>query len=194
MNPKLIFATLSVICVLVSLTPYLIDVLKHKTKPHIYTWLIWSVTQGSAAVGIWYGNGGWGALELGIGAVYIFIIFLLSFKFGSKNITKFDTLVLFLAFITVYVWLGTKDALLVVIMVSIIDTLGYIPTIRKSYYEPYTETLHAWFTGALASVFAFLALDTYTPLTTTYLITIFLCNIVVASVIVKKRLNLKRLI
>ena len=45
-----------------------------------------------------------GGLELVIGTIFVFIVFLFSLKYGTKNITKSDTAVLITAFLAVLVW------------------------------------------------------------------------------------------
>ena len=85
---KNIFIIFSIIAGLAAFLPYLKDIFSLKTKPHIYTRLIWVITQGTATVGIFYGGGGLGGLELVIGTAFVFIVFLFSIKYGTKNITN----------------------------------------------------------------------------------------------------------
>ena len=74
---KLIFAVMAcLVAVVGGYAPYIRDIFLKKTKPHAYTWLIWAVTQGTAAAGSQYGQGGWGTIFLVIGAGFIFFIFL----------------------------------------------------------------------------------------------------------------------
>ena len=94
-NIKIIFSIIaSLLVIFGGYVFYLKDIFSRKTKPHIYTWLIWTITQGVALLGLLYGKGGWGALALSISTILVFIIFLISFKYGTKNITKFDTIIL----------------------------------------------------------------------------------------------------
>ena len=174
---KIIFTTIATILGIIGFIPYLKDVFRLKTKPHIYTWLIWAITQTTAIVGIIYGGGAWGALNLIVGTIFVIIIFFLSFRYGSKNITKQDTLVLFLALCSVIAWWQLNNPLLAVIMVSIIDALGYIPSFRKAYKDPWSETQSTWLIFTISNIFALLALDKYNLLTVTYLGSITLANI-----------------
>ena len=175
---KTFFVILSVAAGLAAFLPYLRDIFSLKTKPHAYTWLIWAITQGTATLGIYYGGGGWGGLELTIGTIFVIAIFLFSLKYGTKNIKKSDTIVLVLAIFAILIWWQLKQPLLSVLMVSAIDVSGYIPTFRKSYQNPWSETLTAWFLFALSDVFSILALSKYNLLTVTYLTSIAVANIV----------------
>lgn len=173
---KTIFGIIATLLFLVAYYPYLRDIFKGITQPHAYTWLIWAFTQGTAVAGIWFGKGGHGALGLAISEVFIFIVFFLSFKYGTKNITKSDTITLIGAIAAIFVWWQLDNPVLAVFMASGIDFLGYIPTYRKLWHEPWSETISSWAIFLVGDIFALLALSEYNLLTVTYLATIILCN------------------
>jgi|GEM_PF-6810987 hypothetical protein len=62
-------------------------------------------------------------------------------------------------------------------MVSAIDVIGSIPSFRKSYQEPWSETLVAWVLFLVANILIVAALEEYNLLTVTYLVVISLANI-----------------
>jgi len=177
MNIKIILTIIATIIGIVAFFPYIRDIVQLKTKPHAYTWLIWAITQTTAVVGILHGGGGLGSLNLMVGTLFVIFIFLFSLKYGSRNITKGDTIILVAAFCAVLFWWQLDRPILAVIMVSIIDVLGYVPSLRKSYQEPWSETLVSWMLFSLSNVFAILALSEYNLLTVTYLIAITLANL-----------------
>jgi len=181
MNLKLFFTILSTITAIAAYVPYARDIFALKTKPHAYTWLIWTITQGIGVLGIWYGGGSWAVLSLAIGTVSVFCTFLFSLKYGTKNITRSDTVILFSALCAILVWWQLKQPLLAVVMVSVIDTLGYIPSLRKTYLEPWSETMISWLAFAAAGIFALIALHEYNLLTMIYLIAMTLANIALLS-------------
>src|SRR5215469_2926316 len=84
MDIKTLFAIIAAIISTACFVPYLKDIFLKKTKPHIYTWLIWTLTQATGAIGILYGGGGFGGLQLVTGTLFIFMIFLLSVSYGTK--------------------------------------------------------------------------------------------------------------
>ena len=178
MTLKLIFLIIGAVIGTAAFFPYLRDIFRRETQPHVYTWLIWLLTQGTAVVGIWYGGGRWGALNLYIGMIFILGIFLFSLKYGTKNITTWDTVILIAALGAIVVWWQLNQPLLAVIMISAIDLVGYIPSLRKSYHEPYSETLKSWMAWAVSDIFALIALSEYNALTMTYLATITIANVV----------------
>lgn len=158
-----------------------------QTKPHTYTWLIWALTQGIGFAGIWYGNGGWGALSLVIGEVLTTSVFLLSLKYGTKNITKGDTIILIAALIAIALWWQLHQPVLAVALVSVIDVAGYIPTYRKSFADPWSENLIPWFAFSLSNLCAALALTNWNFLTITYLASITSANIILIAICLLRR-------
>ena len=184
---KTISAILSVIIGTVAFYPYIRDIFLKRTQPHSYTWLIWGLTQGVAVAGLWYGNGGLGALELTVGTALVFVVFLFSLKYGTKNITRNDTIVLIIAFLAIFVWWQLDNPVLAVIMVSVVDAVGFIPSIRKSWVEPWSETISSWALFSIGNLFAIIALADYNLLTLTYLITITVGNIAILMICVWRR-------
>jgi len=177
MNMKIFFTILSAVIGTIAFYPYVRDIFFLKTKPHAYTWLIWSITQGTAVVGILYGGGGWGGLNLVMGTLLVMSVFLFSLRYGTKNITKTDTAVLIAALLAVVIWWQLHEPILAIFMVSAIDILGYIPSFRKSYHEPWSETLVSWLAFVASDVFALFALSEYNFLTMTYIVAIIIANL-----------------
>ncbi len=185
---KLILALLaSLVGIVGAFLPYLRDIFLKKTKPHAYTWLIWTITQGTAVAGLWYGKGDWGALALSVGTVFVFIVFLLSLKYGTRNITKSDTVILIAALLAVVVWWQLHSPWLAVLMVSVIDVLGFLPSFRKTFEEPWTETATSWTAFSLANILSILALSEYNFLTLTYLIAITSAEIILLTICLVRR-------
>lgn len=166
---------------------YFEDIFAKKSKPHLYTWLVWGITQGTAAVALWHGGGGLGVVSLSIGTFLVCMIFLLSFKYGTKNITRFDTLVLILALFAIFVWQKLDNPLMAVFMVSAIDALGYIPTFRKTFANPWSETTLFWATMIFVDILAMFSNSQYNFLTMTYLMTLMVLNFVVLMICVYRR-------
>ncbi|MDD5068393.1 MAG: hypothetical protein PHS53_02570 [Candidatus Pacebacteria bacterium] len=176
MSIKLLFGIVASIFSIACFAPYFRDVFLKKTNPHSYSWLVWSILQSVGVLAILSDRGGYGVLGLGIGAFLCTCMFLLSLKYGTKNITKFDTICLVGSLIAIGIWLFEKNALHSVILISIIDFVGFLPTYRKGYEEPFTETISTYFMSALAVVFDIFALSHYSITTTLYLGTLLFSN------------------
>lgn len=167
--------------------PYFRDIFLHKTKPHIYTWLIWSLLQGTSVFIMLYGGAGIGVLPFVIGTILCGSIFILSFKYGTKNITLFDTICLIGALFALTFYIFLHDPLVSIILVSLIDFIGFVPTFRKSYVEPKTETSSTYLISAISSILAIGALLNYSFITLLYPITLILTDMTCWSIIIFRR-------
>jgi len=192
MDIKIVFAIISVIIGLVGFFPYLRDVILKKTQPHEFTWLIWAITQGTATAALWVGGGGVGVASIAIGTVLVTIIFFLSLRDGKRDITRSDIVVLAMAFSAIVIWWQLDNPLAAVLLVSAIDAGGYIPTFRKSFNNPWSETALTWGAFAVASVFAIFALEGYNLLTVSYLATISLANLALFVFLLIRRQKISR--
>ncbi len=189
---KTVFGIVAVIINLFAFYPYLRDIFLKKTQPHIYTWLVWMITQGIAVAGLWYGGGSWGAVNLSIGLLLVLAVFILSFRYGTRNITKFDTATLLAALAAAAIWFLLNDPILAVLTATAIDLVGYIPTWRKSYQEPWSETINTWLLFVAANIASIFALSEYNLLTLSYITAIIFANLAVAAVCIVRRGTIPR--
>jgi len=194
MNIKIIFATLSSFAAIFGIIPYVIDIFKGKTKPHSYSWLIWAILQIIGAVSMFSIGAGWGALSVGVGAVLCSFIFILSLKYGTHNIKIFDTICLIGALIAIVVYFFLHNPVLAVLIVALVDLLGSLPTLRKAYEEPETETASTYMFSFFSTVLALLALSIFTFENSLYLISITITNALSVIIILYRRRELKKLV
>ena len=73
-----------------------------------------------------------------------------------------------LALVALGLWVITKQPLVSVILLVVIDMLGFIPTIRKSWNKPYTETLFSYGLSTFRFAIGIYALEAYTAVTYLY--------------------------
>jgi hypothetical protein len=74
---KPIVGSIAVLLTFVGYIPYIIDTIKGKTKPHLYTWFVWGVITLAAFTLQLSAGAGVGALvTLAAGVVCLFIAFL----------------------------------------------------------------------------------------------------------------------
>lgn len=185
---KTILAVASVLTGIISFIPYFSQMLRRKTKPHAYTWLIWTLTFGTAAASIEHGGGG-EILAIGLGTqvVLVFLVFLLSLRYGTKNITPGDTAALVVALLAIFVWWGLESPLWGLLLATGIDLVGYLPTYRKSFNEPWSEDLLSWVGYSLAPTLSLLALFEYNLLTVTYSTATLAANLMLLGLLLYRR-------
>lgn len=171
------------------LLPYIADILKKKTKPHLYTWVIWTPLTFIAFFSQIADNAGAGAWTTGVTAMLCLIILALSLNYGTKDITKSDKLMLVGVIIATIMFLIVKNALLSIILVTFIDVAAFYPTIRKSIKKPHEETLSTHSLAAVKHFISLFALDKVSVITALYPSAVFLANLVLVWVMIKGRRN-----
>lgn len=173
---KELLAVIATILSIISYIPYIRDIIKGKTKPHAFSWLVWATLVAIGFFGQIADNAGPGAWVIGSTAILCFIVFLFSLKRGEKNITFLDWLSLVSAGIAILFWVLTKEPLLSVILVTIIDAIGFIPTFRKSYIKPNEETLSTYNLSVVKYILSIIALKNYSILTVLFPASLVLTN------------------
>src|ERR1700722_1412247 len=87
----------SLLIAIVGYVPYVKNILKGNTKPHALSWLVWAVLSAIAFAVQLTHNAGAGAWLMGFTALVTFTIFLLSLRYGERNILIVDWLSLVFA-------------------------------------------------------------------------------------------------
>ncbi len=178
--------TLVVVASLLALVgniPYLVNVVKGRVKPHPYTWLVWTIVSCVVFFGQVAKGAGMGAIPTAVSEVFTLIIFLFSLKYGFKNPPKIDKYFLALAILGLIPWILTKDPTISVIIVVSIDLIAFIPTLRKTYCNPKTETPLLFGTNALRHFLALGALGSYNVATMLHSITMIIVNSIMVILI-----------
>lgn len=173
-------------------TPYIVDILRGKTKPHAFTWLVWDVL---AIVGFGIqlrGDGGPGTWLLGLTVGATMLIFLLSLKYGHKDFHITDKISLFLAGATFVFWIFADQPLLAAVLISSIEAIGgFFPTFRKSYKLPHEETITSYITYTISTVLALIALDNRSLELILYPVAVMVLNVSLVSFLLIRRRQIK---
>ncbi len=186
------FGLLAVLLSVAATIPYIYDIYKGKTKPHLYTFIIWTIVTALVFLGQYAAGAGPGAWATGVSAVLTAVILVLSFKYGTDDVTKFDAVLLVCALAAIIVWWFTKDPTVSVAIATLIDVCAFAPTIRKTLNDPTSETLLAWVANILRHGFTLCALSNFVLATYLYPTALLFMNALVIFVILfrpKKIIN-----
>jgi hypothetical protein len=189
---KTILGIAAVILTFIGYVPYLISLIKGKTKPHIYSWFIWTLDAFIIFfLQITHGAGSGALVTLAVGIMCL-LVFTLTLRQKNKSpITKTDSIFLVIAFVALIIWLLAKQPLISAILIMLVDLFGFIPTIRKSYKNPYSENLTFYAITTFRFVLTILAIQHYSPITTLYPGVWLVCNAFFTMMLVVKRKSLK---
>jgi len=152
-----IFAILSGLILAAGAPPYLIDILKGKTKPERATWFIWSVLGTIAFFSQLSLHGGWSLVFIGLDGLGSIIVFLLSLRYGVGGWSALDKAGLAIATIGVIISLLAHDATIALAGVVLADVAGVALTVQKTFRSPHSETSITWFFLGTSALFGALA-------------------------------------
>src|SRR3989344_5010578 len=181
------FTILGSIIGIISYIPYFRDILSGRTKPHPFSWFVWSLLTGTIFFAQVLNGGGVGAWISGITLIACLAITVLAFKRVEKNITTLDWSCLAAGIAGIGLWILTSQALIAVIIVTITDVIMYIPTARKSYWKPYEETLSTWILNTFKWFFSIFGLQTLSLTTALFPAGLVLANIFLITMLVIRR-------
>ena len=141
-------------------------VLRGVVKPRMFSWLIWGVTTevvGWAQFFSGRGAGSWPTIVSGM--LSLIISFLAYYKNGISYVKRSDFGILVFSLSAIPLWYFTKNPLIAVIILTVIDSLGMLPTLRKCFYFPWEESLSTFCIVTCRDVFALMALTHYSMTT-----------------------------
>ncbi len=189
MDLKIILGAIAVILAFISSAIYIQDIFKGNTKPHVYTWLIWSIVTWIAFGGQFVSGGGPGAWATGASAFLTTFILFLSLKgnYGTKDITNFDKICLFLALVSILPWLLVDSILWSVILASLIDVIGFFPTMRKTWSNPKSESLKSMWVDFVKHSLSIMSMRNYSLITWLYPAAVLLTKIIIITEIIYLR-------
>ena len=189
---KNILGIVATILVFFGYIPYIRDIVKGKTKPHVYSWFLWGFLTLIAFALQLSDKAGSGAFVTLAAAIMCFVVIIFGFIYKSKvKIVKSDTIFLIFAIISLGLWLIAKQPVLSVILTVIIDLLGFAPTIRKSWNNPFSETLTFYYLNSIRFGLAIIALQKYSLLTALYPTAWLLANTLFALMLIIRRREIR---
>lgn len=122
--------------------PYILSTRRGRTKPHVFSWVIWALATFIVFAAQLADGAGFGAWSIGLsGALTLYIAYLAWVSASDHSITRSDWVFFIPALLSMPLWAVTKDPFWAVVILTTIDTLGFIPTFRKAYHKPYEEQL-----------------------------------------------------
>ncbi len=193
LDSKHIYAIVALSLVVFSRGVYFNSIFRGHTRPHSFSWLIWAVISSIGFAAQVAEGAGPGAWVRGFGAATCYIIVILGWQRGERNIKRIDWITLGVALLAIPLWIITKTPVWSVLLVCFIDTSGYIPTIRKVWHKPKEETAVGYVISSFGSIFSILAIENYNLSTWLYPLVLGCTNIMMASYILLRRRHLGRL-
>ena len=187
MDYKVVLAIIGIVIGFVSYAAYFRGIFFGRTKPHVFSWLVWAVINWTAFSAQFVSGGGAGAWITAANAALCTAVAVIALSRGEKNITKSDWISFFGALAGIIAWVLTKNPLTAVVLVSLVDVFAIIPTFRKAYHKPYEENAFAFGIDLIKFVLELFALKSFNLTTALFPIVILVNDSLLVSMILLRR-------
>lgn len=175
---------------IIALIPYILDVVKKKTKPNIVSWFTWTMLTSIATAAAFSAGEPQAAILTLANAIGTFTIVVLGLKNGIAKFSLFDGVCQAGALVALALWLLLDSPAIAIIGVVFIDFLGVLPTIRHSWLNPEEETWQTFFLSTIAPFFTIASLTAYHLENLLYPIYLLLADGLVMVIILYRRKQL----
>lgn len=187
---KELFSTAAIVLTMLAFLPYIRSILQGKTRPHVFSWIIWGSTTFIVFLAQLADKGGAGAWPIGVSGSITIVIALLAYaKRSDDSITRMDRLFFALAMLSLPLWYFTSDPLWAVLILTTVDTIGFGPTIRKAYARPFEEQQTFYMLFVIRNALAITALEHYSLTTVLFpAVTATACLGLIAVIAYRRRM------
>lgn len=181
---------LAVFINLVGIAFYIRNILRGGTKPNLVSFFIWTL---APFVGIFLqikAGAGFSFISTfmaGLGPLLV-IIFSLIKKNAFWKIKTFDIICGLFSIFALFFYILTNKLGISILFAIISDALAAIPTIKKSWSFPKTETSVLYLTGIISNIFALLIIKNWTFSIYAFSIYLIIINIIIVFTVHRKKL------
>jgi hypothetical protein len=159
---KELLSAVAIALTIIAFFPYIRSIRRGATKPHVFSWIIWGSTTFIVFLAQLADAGGAGAWPIGVSGLITIYVALLAFtKRADTTITPVDWAFFAAAMSSLPLWYATADPLWAVVILTIVDGLGFGPTIRKAYGRPYEEQVTFYALMSTRNLISVVALEHY---------------------------------
>jgi hypothetical protein len=189
MSCKELAGAVAVALTLYAFLPYLRGILRGTVRPHVLSWVIWGATTLVVFFAALESGGGLGAWIIGLSAALTLAIAALAWaRRADVTITRLDGLFLAGAASSLPLWHLTSSPLAAVVVLTVVDLLGFGPTLRKAWSQPWSEPMGFYALFILRNALVVVALEEYSPATWLFPVSIAAaCALLVALVAIRRR-------
>ena len=171
--------------------PYIRSIHLGKTKPHVFSWIVWGLGTLIVFFAQLAGQGGLGAWAIGVSGVITSYIALLAYmKRADTHITRTDWIFFVAALSALPFWFFTADPLWAVVTLTIVDVMGFGPTVRKAYRLPHEESVKFFALSVARNLLVILALEHYSLTTVLFPSVVGLACLLLVLMLVYRRRSL----
>jgi hypothetical protein len=173
--------------VVFSAVPYVIDIVRGKTRPNVVSWFTWALIITIGAFAALSAHQTRTAIITFGDAAQVVIILLLGLKFGYAKFSLFDGICQVSAIAGLILWFIFNDPLLAIVVGIVVDLIAALPTYRHSWLQPNEETWQSYAISSLGAAVGLASLTSFTATSLAYPSYLFILGLSISATIVIRR-------
>lgn len=157
-----VLSALAIALTFIAFLPYIRAVYRGAFQPHVVSWGIWGGATLAISAAQYAADGGAGAWPIFVSGLMTVIVAVLAYRRSRDgSVTRTDIFFLLLSLCALTLWFVTRDALMAVVLLTIVDLSGFAPTYRRGWWHPHDESVRFYAVMVLRNGLAALALEAY---------------------------------
>jgi hypothetical protein len=158
----------STILAIAACIPYAVSIIRGRTRPHQFSWLVFMIMNGIVTISQLLAGGRASVLISAVFWLSSIVNYLLSVKYGLRDTSPYDRLLFGLSLFTVIIWVVTKSNGVAIWLTVAIDVFATTMILLKIKRHPDSEQMSPWLLASAGYVLACLTLIT-TPIGLLYI-------------------------
>jgi len=180
-------AIIGALVAMFSTVPYLIDIVRGKTKPNIVTWLTWTLLTGISGSAALAGGEKKTALFLLGTTLCTAAVVVLGLKYGIAEFSRFDIVCQISALLGLVLWLVFNSPVIGIVVPLLIDLIGALPTVRHAWLKPGEETWQSFAIGIIAPALTIASLTRFNIISLAFPLYLLLSDLILSAIIIGRR-------
>lgn len=181
---RAVLVALGAVLVLSSAVPYMLSIAGGRTRPRLFSWVIWTLLGIIATTAAYTGGELPSAALTAAATVETGSIVALGWKYGNRDFERLDAFCLAGVLGGLALWAAFHSPLLGLTAALAIDVLAAIPTVRHAWRKPHEEAAVAYVMCAVASLCVLAAMPEYTLMGLLYPVYLLTVNALIAAIII----------
>jgi|RhiMethySRZTD1v2_1073278.scaffolds.fasta_scaffold12006_6 hypothetical protein len=177
---------------LLSILPYITDILRGMTRPNLVTWWLWTLNGGILAFAQYTAGASWTLVVVVAATIATTMVAVLAVPFGQRDYGLFDAVCLVMALAALGGWWWTKDPLAAIVLGVVAEIFAVSPTIAKTWREPATETPSTFWLTAFATILSIIASTKFDLANLLFPVYFIAVNTLIAVMATRGRRNMRQ--
>ena len=170
---------------------YIRDIIKGDTKPNLVSWSLWALAPMIAtAAAVYAGADFWVTTRTFLAGFtpLLVVIFACAHPRSYWKLTRFDFICGALSLVAIVVWITIDAPRLAILLVVIADGLAILPTVRKAWSNPETETGLVFIAGIIATLLVIPSIPVWNIENAAFQVYLLVANSILIFSIYRKRI------